>query len=184
MEIEPRWERRFHAAAAAPEAAPAPCDGAERSLDPAYVPANRVVQAIRSAVFTGVTLIGASTLVAATSLPGAADIAILVAWVVVIAGRAVLGQIWPAVAYRRIRYRVDTGGIVIRRGVFWRNVTTVPRARIQHTDVNRGPIARRYGLATLVVHTAGTVNATVSLDGLAVADALAIRDYLIAARSS
>ena len=67
----------------------------------------------------------------------------------------------------------------IRRGVVWRSEISVPRSRVQHTDVSQGPLQRRFGLATLILHTAGTHHASVSLAGLPHAAALAIRDYLI-----
>jgi membrane protein YdbS with pleckstrin-like domain len=38
--------------------------------------------------------------------------------------------------------------------------------RVQHLDVSRGPFDKMFGTATLVVHTAGTHNSTVSLPGL------------------
>jgi hypothetical protein len=69
---------------------------------------------------------------------------------------------------------------VIRSGVWFQHVRTVPRARVQHTDVERGPIERRYGLATLVVHTAGHQDSEIRLEGLAHATAVAIRDHLLA----
>ncbi len=55
----------------------------------------------------------------------------------------------------------------------------MPKSRVQHTDVSRGPIERGLGLATLIIHTAGTEQAAVSLSGLPHADAYRIRDFLI-----
>ena len=86
---------------------------------------------------------------------------------------------WPKVRYRYTRYRTDENGFTIRRGVLWRGVTSIPRARVQHTDVVQGPLQRRYGLGRLVIHTAGTQDASVSLSGLAYDKALQIRDFLI-----
>jgi uncharacterized protein len=56
----------------------------------------------------------------------------------------------------------------------------VPRTRIQHLDVAQGPVQRRFGLGTLVLHTAGTFSASVALDGLAHETAMALRDDLAA----
>ena len=86
---------------------------------------------------------------------------------------------WPGVRYRYISYRTDVDGFTIRRGVLWRGVTSIPKARVQHTDVVQGPIQRRFGLSKLVVHTAGTQDASVSLSGLPYDKALPIRDFLI-----
>jgi membrane protein YdbS with pleckstrin-like domain len=64
--------------------------------------------------------------------------------------------------------------------MFYRD-TIVPFGRIQHIDVDQGPIDRRYGLAKLTVHTAGNHNSTVVLPGLAHGDALATREAIRAA---
>ena len=43
-------------------------------------------------------------------------------------------------------------------------------------DVHQGPLERAYGLGTLVLHTAGNHNASVSLPGISHHDALAMRE--------
>ena len=88
-------------------------------------------------------------------------------------------MIWMEVPrFRRYRYRADEYGLEIHRGVLWRSRIYIPRSRIQHTDVNQGPIERQLGLAKLVVHTAGTVRASTTISGLAHATALEIRASL------
>ncbi|MXO75285.1 PH domain-containing protein [Altererythrobacter aerius] len=64
------------------------------------------------------------------------------------------------------------------RGLLFRSDTVVPFGRIQHIDVTQGPLERAFGLATLVVHTAGTHNASVALPGLAESDAAAMREAM------
>lgn len=150
----------------------------EQSLDP------RVIRLWRTR-----GLVGAGVLVAS----GVVTIALMV-WLdasrtsLMIAG-AIFGTLtlllawkamnWPPVKYRWASYRVSADGVLIRRGVYWRSVIHVPRSRIQHTDVSQGPVARRYGLATLVMHTAGTSNAEIKLMGLDAALAYQIRDSLL-----
>jgi hypothetical protein len=70
-------------------------------------------------------------------------------------------------------------GLLIKRGVWWYRETYVPRARVQHTDVNQGPIARRFGIATLKVFTAGTHEGEIEVGGLAHTDALRLRDEML-----
>ena len=79
----------------------------------------------------------------------------------------------------RFRCRLLLDGLWVERGVYWRRETFVPRARVQHTDVNQGPLARRFGIAEVKVFTAGTHMAEIEVDGLAHADALALRDRLL-----
>ena len=81
--------------------------------------------------------------------------------------------------HRRTRYRLGDDGLHIRRGIWWRGETVVPRTRVQHLDLERGPLERRLGLATLVVHTAGTRQHAVQLGGLDADRARELRDALI-----
>ncbi|MFN7781939.1 MAG: PH domain-containing protein [Lysobacterales bacterium] len=82
-------------------------------------------------------------------------------------------------SYRRTRYALDAEGLLIQRGVIWQSETRVPRSRVQHTDLNRGPIDRWLGLAELRVHTAGTRLAAVSLGGLREDEARRLRNDLL-----
>lgn len=80
----------------------------------------------------------------------------------------------------RTRWRLDDDGFGVRRGHMWRSDTRVPGNRVQHLDVRRGPLERAFGLATLIVHTAGTRNSALALTGLDHAQAERLRDTLAA----
>lgn len=54
-----------------------------------------------------------------------------------------------------IGYLVREHDFSFRRGVISQDVTTVPFARVQHVSIDRGPLARRFGMATLQMRTAG-----------------------------
>ena len=56
--------------------------------------------------------------------------------------------------------------------------TIVPAARVQHIDVTQGPVQRMFGVATLVLHTAGTANSEVDLPGISRETAEEIRDAI------
>ena len=84
----------------------------------------------------------------------------------------------PRWRHRRYRYRVDDDGLEIHRGVWWRSRVHVARSRVQHTDVAQGPLERPLGLASLIVHTAGTHDSSIRLSGLAFATALEVRQEL------
>jgi Uncharacterized conserved protein len=105
-------------------------------------------------------------------LPPAATLAI------VVAAMLALGLLFGVVRHRRIAWKLDEDGFATRRGGLWRTETLVPVSRVQHLDLERGPLERRLGLATLVVHTAGTRMAAVKLPLLAAADAEVLRDRL------
>ena len=78
----------------------------------------------------------------------------------------------------RTRWRLDAQGLGLRRDLMWQLETRVPASRVQHLDLRRGPLERRAGLATLVVHTAGTRLSAVTVSGLDATDAERLRDTL------
>ena len=82
----------------------------------------------------------------------------------------------PLRRYHARGYQMGADRLRVVRGLFFRSDTVVPFGRVQHIDVHQGPLERAYGLATLVLHTAGTHNASVALPGLAHADAMAMRE--------
>lgn len=87
--------------------------------------------------------------------------------------------LWLALRqYACTRWRLDGHGYALRSGRLWRRETLVPRSRVQHIDLQRGPVERRFGLATLVVHTAGSRHSAVTTRGLDTADAEWLRDQL------
>ena len=94
----------------------------------------------------------------------------------------VLLPAWGAwLAYRQFaftRWRLDGDGYALRRGRLWQQETFVPKSRVQHIDLQRGPIGRHFGLSTLVIHTAGTRHNAVPTAGLDAGDAEALRDHL------
>ena len=73
---------------------------------------------------------------------------------------------------------MGTDRLRVVRGIMFRSDTVVPFGRVQHIDVDQGPLERAYDLATLTLHTAGNHNASVSLPGLAAADAATMRETI------
>lgn len=66
----------------------------------------------------------------------------------------------------------------VAHGVWTRVHTVVPLARVQHIDVAQGPVERTFGVARLVLHTAGAAHATVVLPGVSRATAEELRDTI------
>ncbi len=161
-----------------PAVPPQVADDLDKALDPRSVTVARIV----AAVWMTILAVPVAVAVLLAAFLGALDSLMLLALgagVVAFAALVVLSLTWPGLAYARASYRVAENGLWIKRGVVWRSEISVPKSRVQHTDVSQGPLQRRFGLATLVLHTAGTQHAAVSLGGLSHGVALAIRDYLI-----
>lgn len=92
---------------------------------------------------------------------------------------APLALVYARAAYRRYGFRLEDDGLVLRQGVFWRSETYVPSARIQHADLQHGPIDRRLDLASVVLHCSGLRTAAITLPALPAAEAESIRDRLL-----
>ena len=79
---------------------------------------------------------------------------------------AVVALVWVHLRYRVWSYRVREDALYLERGVVTNVKTVAPYVRIQHVDTQRGPLERALGLSTLVVYTAGSRGADVSIPGL------------------
>ena len=84
----------------------------------------------------------------------------------------------PRRIYDRLRYGMTERLLQVVRGWLFHVDTIVPLVRVQHIDVTRGPVEKIFGVATLVVHTAGTHNSVVTLSGLSPERAAQIRDII------
>jgi hypothetical protein len=104
------------------------------------------------------------------------------AWVLLLALFFLILNAYLKRWYQNYSYQLNDEKLAIKRGVFWRHHISVPVSRVQHVDVNSGPLDRRYHLAKLVVNTAGTHYAQTSLPGLSLTEAHALRDELLAAQ--
>ncbi|HEV2074100.1 MAG TPA: PH domain-containing protein [Thermomicrobiales bacterium] len=81
------------------------------------------------------------------------------AWVVVATGVVLaLSLTWaivsPSIRYEQWRFEIREDEVDLLHGLVVRTRQIVPMSRIQHVDTTRGPIQRRYGLASVVFYTA------------------------------
>lgn len=78
-------------------------------------------------------------------------------------------------------FALDERELHVAHGWLTRVHTIVPIGRVQHIDLTQGPIERLCGVATLVLHTAGTDHSLVAVPGLSRERAEAVRDRIRAA---
>ena len=98
-----------------------------------------------------------------------------------LAGAALLGVVLVATE-RRFRawgYAEREDDLLVRRGVLVTRLSIVPYGRMQYVDVTAGPLDRRYGLATVTLHTAAAAT-DASVPGLRAEEAARLRDRLSA----
>ncbi|MDE1468050.1 PH domain-containing protein [Aurantiacibacter sp. D1-12] len=125
-------------------------------LDPSYTTVMRIEGLLATLPF----VIGAAVLSIAEVVP---------AWVpgvpVLILAIILIG-ILPLKRYRTRGYDMSSDRLRVVKGVLFHSDTVVPFSRVQHLDVEQGPLERMFGIARLILHTAGTHNSSVTLPGL------------------
>jgi len=145
---------------------PSMVDGEEHPVDPRTVKIARIIGLSTTLLIAAVPLVFVTIGWAVGGIPNMVYLALLGGWLLLFALALSFAFKFPAARHKHLRYLVDKGGLRIRRGVFWRKVIWIPISRVQHTDFSQGPVQRRFELATLTVHTAGTAGASISLAGL------------------
>ena len=101
----------------------------------------------------------------------------LITGLVVLAALAAL-IVLPRRRWRAWGYCEEEDELHIRYGLLVRYRTVVPFGRVQHIDVAQGPVERRFGVSTLILHTAGTRASAVALPGLPPEEAARMRDRI------
>lgn len=150
------------------EGAPGPL----RSLDPKAVTLWRVESA-----GWGLGLIALAVLVEVLSdFPFRDGILTIPMAIAVIAAIVVV----PPIRHQAWRFALREDHIYLRHGVLFRTTSIVPYARIQHVDTRHGPLDRWLGLASLVIFTAGTRGAIITIPALPAEESEQLRDHLAA----
>ncbi|MCX9148176.1 PH domain-containing protein [Erythrobacter sp. WG] len=135
-------------------------EGTLTKLHPNYAHALRVRTTLMAVPF----LIGALVLELVVRDEGVIAQGIIAGPVLLIAILLILRI--PARRYGARGYQMSADRLRVVRGILFRSDTVVPFGRVQHIDVDQGPLERFFGIATLTLHTAGNHNASVALPGL------------------
>ena len=142
---------------------------ADRRVHPATIPLRFLKEAPS-------TLLGLPAAYAFMSRPGIASVLAFAALI----GVAALAYQW--LAWTRFRYGIGEGELVIESGILSRNRRSIPFDRIQDVDIERGPLARLFGLARLRIETGGSARDEGVLDSVTLAEAERLRTALRLAR--
>lgn len=119
---------------------------------------------------------GSCALVAGLTSPAAVTVAI-VAIVVLLAGGAAWW--WTGLVWRSWRFEVGVHALLLRHGVMTRRASTIPYHRVQHIDLEAGPLERRFRLTTLVLRTA-SASTDSTVPGIDATDAETLRSQILA----
>lgn len=139
-----------------------------RRVSPRYVVVDLLGLLVSAAVFvvgTGIPWL-VTGLPALLALPGAALVL-----------HVVLAVFTPR-RVRAIGYLMRDDDLVVRKGIMFLRVVSVPYGRMQLVDLTRGPIGRAFGLSELKLVTAAAAS-HITIPGLPEADAEELRDRLV-----
>jgi membrane protein YdbS with pleckstrin-like domain len=148
-------------------------------LDTRWVGLSRLVNAFAFSIVAAIIL-GVGTILLFT-LPSGWNLLVPTIWLAAVIWTAIGVIWWPRWQHKRWSYRLGSRLLELRYGVIWQVSVAIPLSRLQHVDLHRGPLERRWGLASLEMHTAGTRDASHTVPGLDVATASTLRDQLITA---
>jgi membrane protein YdbS with pleckstrin-like domain len=62
---------------------------------------------------------------------------------------------WIPKYYRTVKYLFTETEVRVEEGVYWKERHAIPYSRIMNVDTIQGPIARRFGIGTVDIYTAG-----------------------------
>ena len=75
-------------------------------------------------------------------------------------------------------YAMRERDIIFKKGWIWRSSTIVPFNRVQHTEIEQGPIERIFRLSVLKIFTAGGSSSDLRIPGLLPENANRLKDYI------
>jgi membrane protein YdbS with pleckstrin-like domain len=82
------------------------------------------------------------------------------------------------IGYRRRSYALREKDLTYKKGWLFSSMITIPFNRIQHTEISRGPIERKFELSTLKIYTAGGSTSDLSIPGLEVDEAEQLKEFV------
>jgi membrane protein YdbS with pleckstrin-like domain len=97
--------------------------------------------------------------------------------IAVVLAAAAWGWVWAGRNQRSWGYAENDDDLLVTSGVMFRRLVAIPYGRMQFVDVQAGPLARAYGVATVTLHTASTETAA-DIPGLPAAEATRLRNRL------
>ncbi len=81
--------------------------------------------------------------------------------------------------FKKKKYALREKDIIYQEGLFWRTYTVLPFNRVQHAEVQQGPIERLFSLGKLKIYTAGGSSSDLAISGLQYETAQSMKHYIL-----
>jgi len=146
-----------------------PPSGDWQRVSPKLATIRRILILVPSGVLV---VVGVVLLLTLPDLPWIGGVLIVLAL-----GGASWGWAWAGRNQRSWGYAENADDLLVTRGVLFKRLVAIPYGRMQFVDVEAGPLARAYGVATVTLHTASPETAA-DIPGLPAAEATRLRNRL------
>ena len=90
----------------------------------------------------------------------------------------VISLIYIYVSYRYEGYALREQDILYKSGIFFRLLLIIPFNRVQHAELQQGPIDRYFGLGSLILYTAGGSGSDLTIKGLPYEKAQTLKEII------
>jgi len=94
-----------------------------------------------------------------------------------------IGMLLVDKQFAQWRYQLREHDVLIRKGLVWRSERYIARDRVQHIDINTGPLDRKFGLVQIVVYAAGVTGSVGLIPGLTPDEGDWLKEQLLATRA-
>lgn len=90
----------------------------------------------------------------------------------------ILNFVGALLAFKKRKYAIREHDVIYSKGLLVNSISVVPISRIQHLEISRTWLARRFNLARLKIYTAGESGIDLRIDGLNYDEAKQINEFL------
>lgn len=101
-------------------------------------------------------------------------------WIIfgILSFAGILVLMMAKVFFDRKKYRLFDKNLTYRKGLLVHKETIVPFSRIQHIEIDEGPLERYFKLATMSIYTAGDSGKDLKINGLKVGEAQEMKEFI------
>jgi membrane protein YdbS with pleckstrin-like domain len=152
-------------------------DQAFAPLTAEWIPVSPRLRSLRRLLLLGAAVpvsVAAGVVLGVLVRPAVGLIAAVAAAALAVWAWRLIGRNW-----RSWRYAERDDDLLVTHGCMFRRLVVVPYGRLQFVDVTAGPLERRFGIATVQLHTAAETT-DASIPGLTAGEAARLRDRLAA----
>lgn len=101
-------------------------------------------------------------------------ILVVIIWLVLFS----ISIIYVIKSYNYEGYALREKDIMYKSGIFFKSVTIIPFNRVQHCEIQQGPIERYFNLGSLLLYTAGGSSSDLIIKGLIYSKAQVLKEFI------